>query len=47
MRVLTPILFHELIVTINIIIGAGLLLFTHYSFPWSVDEFIRKRVDTK
>jgi len=27
--------------------GAGLLLFTHPSFPWSIDAFLKKRVHSK
>jgi len=27
--------------------GAGLLLFTHHSFPWSIEAFLKKRVHSK
>lgn len=27
--------------------GAGLLLFTHHSFPWSVDNLLKKRENSK
>jgi uncharacterized membrane protein YphA (DoxX/SURF4 family) len=27
--------------------GAGLLLFTHHSFPWSADRILKKRLNSK